>query len=932
MIVRTLGIGLFFLFCTASNIFAQLPGRVDIKGSIKDTSSVAVANATVMLLQVKDSALVNFTTTNQQGNFAFTNVKNGDYLLKISHVSFIPRDIRIRPSENSLKDLGLITVYPISELLMEVVIKSAQAPITFKGDTIEYDARLFKVPPGSSVEDLLRRLPGIDVDATGNISTKGENVGKVYVDGRVFFSDDPKVVTKNLDAEVVSKVQVFDEKSEQTRLTGIDDGTKDKVMNIELKDEFKKGYFGKASLGGGTSERMTAQGSYNKFSEKNQFSLISYANNINQTNLNWDEYNEFKGVSAYNSDNGDFGFSEGYRMFYGSTNGFDFDGRGFTENYGGGVNYNYYTKKTSFNASYLYGQTDVNLEQFSFRQTYLTDTSYNKTDTMSYNELKLSHKFSSRLSVDLDSNNTIIGLVNATISGNDNSKTQTELFQTTGNENINLVSSNKDVGSDAKSLNALCIYNHKFLKKGRSFSISSNIDMNISEDNEKILTINEFYIATNNIDKLDLINLNKNDNSTVKSSVMYVEPLSERISIMGFYNLNNRMTVSDKAARNSYLLSSDYIDSLSIYFTQNVLYNRAGTSLNYGHNGLNIALGGAYQVIELKGDYSVRENTPSILDPLNKNFSNLVPYFSANLQLPSNVRMSLQYQYNIKEPQVSQMQPSPIIGSQLFRIDGNADLNPETGHRVSGGVNYWNQASLASFSLYSSYIFYDSQIVYNRNTLFIDSIGYLTIARPENVSGGNAFNISTWMNFPIIKTVLTMNASPRINFSNYPVFINGLENTTKSRTYGIRLGFNLTVGPKLNFTSEGSVNYDNVKYSLQTSQNQNMLKYSALAGVKWQFAKKTYFESNFTFTKFNNENLNFNTNVQLLNISIRQVLGKKNRFEIRLAAIDILNQDQYIRQYASQNYIDYTESPTLARYYMLTVAYNLRGFETKNSK
>jgi hypothetical protein len=111
-----------------------------------------------------------------------------------------------------------------------------------------------------------------------------------------------------------------------------------------------------------------------------------------------------------------------------------------------------------------------------------------------------------------------------------------------------------------------------------------------------------------------------------------------------------------------------------------------------------------------------------------------------------------------------------------------------------------------------------------------------------------------------------------------------------------------------------------------------MLKYSALAGVKWQFAKKTYFESNFTFTKFNNENLNFNTNVQLLNISIRQVLGKKNRFEIRLAAIDILNQDQYIRQYASQNYIDYTESPTLARYYMLTVAYNLRGFETKNSK
>jgi len=240
--ISTLAIILLFSFVTT---FAQTPARVTIKGIIKDKDNNEAAFATVMLLNPKDSTLQNFTQSNDHGAFSFNNVKNINYILKVSHISFLPLQIPITANATNINDLGVVAIKPIAKELFEVVIREAKAPLTIRGDTIEYDATTFKAPPGSSVEDLLRRLPGIEVDASGNLKTQGKDVKRVYVDGKTFFGDDPKGATKNLDANTVSKVQVFDEKSEQAKLTGVDDGVKEKAMNLELKEEYKKGSFGK---------------------------------------------------------------------------------------------------------------------------------------------------------------------------------------------------------------------------------------------------------------------------------------------------------------------------------------------------------------------------------------------------------------------------------------------------------------------------------------------------------------------------------------------------------------------------------------------------------------------------------------------------------------------------------------------------------------
>lgn len=920
---------LFLPFC----MFSQGISHISLTGTVKDTLNETVPAATVMLLRANDSTLLNYTTTNSNGEFNFRSLKNQGYLLKISHITYMPLQIDIPVSNTKEVNLGVISVEPIAEVLMEVVIKSAQAPLFIHGDTVEYDARLFKVPPGSTVEDLLRRLPGIDIDASGNITTMGQDVRRVYVDGKTFFGDDPSSVTKNLDAEAISKVQVYDDKSEQERLTGIDNGVDEKVMNLELKDEYKKGYFGKATVAGGTDERWASRGNFNRFTEKQQFSIIGYANNINVTGVNWDDYSEFKGNSAYSGyDNGDFGFGgRNYHYFSGGGIVNYFDGRGFTENYGGGANYNYFDKKVKFNLSYLYSQTDLNFDEFTKRQTFLVDTSYYNSDTVNYNEFRNNHNVSARVEYEIDSSNTFIFKISSKFSGSEELDVEKQLFQNVDFLDINLNSTNNSEEFDSYSVDALSIFNHKFKKKGRSFSVSAAANLGNNETIASISNRNDFYNSSNTVFLQQTYSNSKYDFLLLKSSVMYVEPITEKISLMGFYNFSSNDRVSNLISEDPQLENAP-IDSLSLYYTNGTLYNRVGTKLTYAYQGINVGFGGAYQTIGLGGDYSRYEGTAALVDPIRKTYANFIPYFSASAQLPNKMRFSLSYSYDVEEPALNYLKTVPIISNPMYIYQGNSELLPEMSHSISGRFSYWNQASFMNFSLSSSYDIYDSQIVYNQEINFIEDFGYQTIYTPENVDGGSSFNTHLWTSFPIIKTILTMKIGGNLRFQESQIFINGTENLTNSDYYGANTSLNLAIGPKLSLSigARGSTNY--IEYSIQSEQNQNVLNLTGSASFKWQVAKKTFIEGNYALTNYQNDRFEFNNDINLLNVSIRQLIGEKNKFEIRLAAFDLLNQKQFIQQYAYGNFIGYTSAPTLARYFMLSVSYNIKGFETKLKK
>ncbi|MDX2134202.1 MAG: outer membrane beta-barrel protein [Saprospiraceae bacterium] len=911
---------------------AQTPSRVTLSGTVSDTSGAEIALPTVMLLNPQDSTLINYTRGNEKGEFVFKNIPNKSYLLKVSYIGYIPLQVAIEPAASPENNLGVLGMKPLNEQLMEVVVRTAKAALSIRGDTVEYDPSSFKVPPGSSVEDLLRRLPGIEVDADGNIRAQGQDIRRVYVDGKTFFGDDPKAATKNLGAETLSKVQVYDEASEQTKITGIDDGKEIKVMNLELKDEYKKGSFGKVTGAVGTEERLAGRASYNRFNEKEQLSFIGYGNNINETGVNWEDYGEFKGQSTFSDfDNGDFGFEGGGRGYYfssgdGPLN--NFDGRGFTENFGGGVNYNFDNKKTKVNASYFYNQTDLTFREYTTRSNFVEEGTFTNEDTLRQNALQRRHSLSSRLEHEIDSSNNIIVKANLALRENDSEQAKSQYFTDNLDMPINRLLSATENLTDAGDLTSAAIFRHRFRKKGRTFAASAGFNTTRNDGTDNLLFQN-LFIRTEDPSEFFRQDADvANRTQQLKSSLLFSEPLSKKWFIESFYNFSQTDNLADRQVEDPTQNGGERIDSLSIYYDNQVLYNRLGSVVRYAHDGLNIGLGLAGQQLQLKGDYARGEGEPALGDPVRLEFFNWIPYASMEYEFTNNMSVDFNYRYSVNEPSFTDLQPVAIITNPLFVRQGNPALEPERMHSLNLGYNYWNPASFANIGVYGGFNVYDEQIVYNQTVELIDSVGLRTTTTPANATGGYGYDFWFWSNFPIIKTKLSVGLNGGFNGRLAPAFVNEVKNETRSNGVDGRFSLNYTPSNKLILNGGFSLGFDDVRYSIQSQQNQQLINNSAYAGVKWEFVPKTFLESNFNYNANRNNQTGFEQNVPIWNASVRRIFGPKNRWETRLAAFDLLDRRVNVVQRATQNYVTTSVAETLAQYFMLSLSYNVRGFET----
>ncbi len=922
-----------FLFFILPHILpAQTPNRVTLSGTVADTSGAEIALPTVMLLNPQDSTLLNYTRGDEKGQFVFKNIPNKSYLLKVSYIGYIPLQVAVEPSPNPENNLGMLGMKPLNEQLMEVVVRTAKAALSIRGDTVEYDPSSFKVPPGSSVEDLLRRLPGIEVDAEGNIRAQGQDIRRVYVDGKTFFGDDPKAATKNLGAETLSKVQVYDEASEQTKITGIDDGKEIKVMNLELKDEYKKGSFGKVTGAVGTEERLAGRASYNRFNEQEQLSFIGYGNNINETGVNWEDYGEFKGQGAFSDfDNGDFGFEGGGRGYYFSSSGGplnNFDGRGFTENFGGGVNYNFDNKKTKVNASYFYNQTDLTFREYTTRNNFVEEGTFTNEDTLRQDAFQRRHSLSSRLEHEIDSSNNIIVKANLALRENDTQQAKSQYFTDNLDMPINRLLTATDNLTGAGDLTSAAIFRHRFRKKGRTFAASAGFNATGNDGDDDLLFQN-LFIRTEDPSEFFRQDADvANRTQQLKSSLLFTEPLSKKWFVESFYNFSQTNNLADRQVEDPTQNGGERIDSLSIYYDNQVLYNRLGSVVRYAHDGLNIGMGLAAQQLQLKGDYARGEGEPALGDPVRLDFFNWIPYASMEYEFTNNMSVDFDYRYSVNEPSFTDLQPVAIITNPLFVREGNPALEPERMHSINLGYNYWNPASFANIGVHGGFNVYDEQIVYNQTVELIDSVGLRTTTAPANAKGGYGYDFWFWSNFPIIKTKLSAGINGGLNGRLAPAFVNDVKNETRTNGVDGRFSLNYTPSNKLILNGGISVGLDDVQYSIQSQQNQQLISNSAYAGVKWEFVPKTFVESNFNYNANRNDQTGFEQNVPIWNASVRRIFGPKNRWETRLAAFDLLDRRVNVVQRATQNYVTTSVAETLAQYFMLSLSYNVRGFET----
>ncbi len=295
-----------------------------VKGMVTDTlDKQNLHHAVISLLRSKDSVLYKFTRSDEKGNFELNNIAPGKYLVTVSYPTYADYSDNISTNGTDPIDLGKISMTTKAHLLEDVVVRQKIASIRMKGDTLEFIADSFKVKEGASVEEMLRRLPGMQVDKDGNITANGEKIEKVLVDGEEFFGDDPTIATKNLQAASVDKVQVFDKKSDQAAFTGIDDGNSKKTLNLKLKDSYKKGVFGKLEIAGGPDDKWNNSIMANAFKGNRKLSFYGVMSSTGKVGLDWNEIGQYGDNSGMQS-----GISSDGGMFI-SISGDEFSGGGF---------------------------------------------------------------------------------------------------------------------------------------------------------------------------------------------------------------------------------------------------------------------------------------------------------------------------------------------------------------------------------------------------------------------------------------------------------------------------------------------------------------------------------------------------------------------------------------------------------------------------
>src|SRR5258708_4193165 len=528
-----------------------------INGKVKDTlEKKTLSNASVLLLRQSDSILVQYTRTDKTGSFTLSSIPPGHYLLLVTYPAYADYADSLIVKDGSGINLPPIALFLKSKLLEEVVVNGSKGAIHIKGDTVEFKADSFHTQAGATVEDLLKKLPGIEVDRSGKITAQGEKVRKVLVDGEEFFGDDPTLVTQNLRADMVDKEQVFDKKSDQSEFTGIDDGQKNKTINLKLKDGKKNGYFGKVTAGAGTEGYYDAQVMVNLFKKKKKLSAYGIFSNTGKTGLNWqerDNYGQsFSGMADYDENSGYFTLN----MPGNDLDSWDgrYNGQGFPTVKTGGLHYNdkWDDDRRSFNGNYKVMQLGVNGSSSTNSQYILPDTLYYNRQNQTFRNQILRHSLDGSYELKFDSTSSLkIMADGGTDHKTSNSHFSSEFLAIDSslvNQNTRSVSNS----SDSRTVNSNLLWRKKLPKKGRTLSVNIRENYSLHSSAGYLNSATNYFsngILTHD-SLIDQYKKTHTENTLLDSKITYTEPLSKSSFLTPNYGMSVDNSQSDRSSFN----------------------------------------------------------------------------------------------------------------------------------------------------------------------------------------------------------------------------------------------------------------------------------------------------------------------------------------------------------------------------------------------
>lgn len=891
--------------------FAQQSG-VNVTGSVVEQGSdTPIEQATVRLLNVKDSAMVRGVVSARNGSFTLKNVKKGSYLLHITFIGYDPlyQPLQITGKKNPV-NVGKLELSDGAIELGEAVVIGKAPEVTVRNDTVEYNADSYKVTEGSVLEDLLKKMPGVEVDSEGKITVNGKEVKKVMVDGKEFFSDDPKVASKNLPAKMIDKLQVLDKKSDMAQMTGFDDGEEETVINLTVKPGMKQGWFGNAYGGYGSKDRYEGNAMVNRFVNNDQITFMGGANNTNNMGFSDLASTMFSGMGGGGGRRGGFGA-----------------GSGITSSGNAGLNFSKEFKpdKLTLGGNTRYSHSDNDARSKSDRQNILPgdSSSYDNSEAMSRTK---SDNFGVdfRLEWKPDTMTQLIFRPSFSLSHsmNDNFSDATTLDNERDTVNTNKSSNYSE--SNGYNLNASIDFSRKLNNKGRVFSATlsgGNSDsysdgMNRSD----IVYFNQTDALKNSI--IDQRSRYDNKGFNYRAYVSWVEPIGHNNFIQATYSISQR---KQEALKNVYNQDADGIynvldSAYSQSYRNNFISQRASLSFKSQREKFNYTIG-----LNLDPSYSSSENFvgDTTLSKITRKVVNLSPMAQFNYMFDKRTNLRIMYNGRTSQPSMTQLQPVADISDPTNITIGNPDLNPRYTNNVFIRFQQFTPEKQRAFMIMAngSYIINDivSYTSYNQET------GVKTTTY-KNVNGNYSGNVRMMLNTPLKNKKFSINSMTMASFANSNGYINEEKNTNRNLILSERGGIDFR-SSYLDLGVNGNIRYNATSNSLQKENNQNTFNYGAGGYTTIYLPLNFKIESDVNWSTNSGYGDGFKQNEVLWNASASKSFLKNNQGTLRFKIYDILQQRSNISRSITASYIQDSEYNTLGSYFMVHFIYRFSIFK-----
>jgi hypothetical protein len=876
---------------------AQRSHYSSIKGTVIDsTSRQPLEAATVSVFYASDSSLVNYSITNKKGEFFIAEIpQEKPCRLMISYNSlgtyFEDFIIPANTKELTIKTIRLRKSYTEME---EVLVMAQRPPVIIKKDTVEFNAGSFKTQVNGVVEDLLKQLPGVEVDADGNITINGKKVSKITVDGKDFFGSDFKITTKNLPKDIIDKIQIVDNKSREAMFNKTTTGNEDKAINLTLKKDKNKGLFGRINAGYGTDKRYESSANINSFNQTRQLSFIGYANNTNRI-----------------SSSGDGSIGKPVSSFAGA-------GSGIAENKAAGINFsNEFNKKLRLTGSYFYNKGYVTNTVQSRRQNIFPDT------TFFYNSSSQSANDNDAHRLNLNIDYKPDTLTNLYINGSFNA-TQTRPVTNNQAESksvagalINATSNRFATNADNQDARFELFFGRRLNQQGRSFTLNMNYGYNklSSLDNN---TGESFFYRTDGsqvVDSLNQRSSSSGNNKNIALSASFTEPIATGFNMMLRYNYNNSNGGSDKIT-DRYNPSTGQFEPDTLYtnsFRNKTLSHTPNLSFIYTNNRVNATLGAGVQWLQQDNVSAEEKNS------LKQNYTNLFPAATINYRLSKTSNINLTYNGRSQQPTLQQLQPVPDNSNTLYLTLGNPDLKPSFFHNVNIDVQQYSSKSFFNGGL--GFATVKNQIMYET---WLDSV---QISRPINTNGN--YNLSYTLNYS--RSWRKKNWTFRFivgstGFYNRSVsYTNKIENITNTYTLSQRTALSYTLKDLLTVMPTFIVRFNDTRYSIEQSEAARYMTKTFTLNLFLNWPKRLILENNLQYNYNSRTAPGFPKGVSLWNMAANYQLGKKRLLTVRVAAYDLLKQNTSVNRITTPTYIEDSQVQVLQQYFLVSLIYNLKS-------